>query len=350
MRLFSAVCLVISGMSAVAAQMSFDFSKTPVGETPVGFESILTGEGRLGKWKVVMAEVTPLLVPLSPQAPRTAVKAVLTQADHDPTDERFPILAYGAEEFGDFALTTRLRITGGEKEQMGGIAFRLQDSDNFYVVRISALGQNIRFYKVVGGLRGRLIGPSLSISTNTWHELTIKCQGNEIICSLDGKVVMPPLQDTSFGKGRIGFWTKSDSICQFAGATIVYTPTIPLSKQILEASLEKYPRVVDLQLYTLASEGNTTYVAAGKHPEDVGLQGGKAELGALRDADIYFGKTKKTAIVVMPVRDRNGDPVAAARIVIDSFPGQTENNAIARVKPIIKLMQKQVQTSQDPFK
>lgn len=350
MRLFGLVSLLIPAIVAVGAEMSFDFSATPPGEAPKGFESILAGEGRPGKWEVIKAEVPSLLAPVSPQAPKTAVMPVLTQSDHDPTDERFPILVYGEEEFGDFVLTTRLRILGGDKEQMGGIAFRLQDAENFYVVRISAAGQNVRFYKVVAGVRGRFFGPSVPISTNVWYDLAIGCEGNEISFTLNGKVIMPPLQDTSFGKGKVGFWTKSDSICQFAGASIVYTPTVPLSKQLLEAALEKYPRVVDLMLYTLENDGDTASVVASKNPNNVGSKGGTAESGALRDADIYVGKGKKTVTVVMPVRDRNGDPVAAARIVIDSFPGQTENNAIVRAKPIVNLMERHLQTTRDPFR
>jgi hypothetical protein len=118
----------------------------------------------------------------------------------------------------------------------------------------------------------------------------------------------------------------------------------------LEAVLEKYPRVVDLRLYTFADEGDTARVVAAKNPGDVGKTGDKAEAGAIHNAEIFFGKAKKTVTVVMPVRDRNGDPVAAARIVMDKFPGQTENSAISRARPIVKLMERQVQMSPEPFR
>jgi hypothetical protein len=225
----------------------------------------------------------------------------------------------------------------------------LQDAENFYVIRVSALGQNLRFYKVVTGFRGKLIGPSMNLVTNEWYELTIQCRGNEIVCSLNGSQVMPPIQDTSFARGKIAFWTKSDSVCQFDGVRIAYTPTVPLSKQVLNAALAKFSRVVDLRLYTPAQNGQGTTVAASKHPEDEGLPGGEAEEGAIRDANISVGKGKGTVTVVMPVRDRNGDPQAAAYVVMDSFPGQTDNNAVVRAKPIIKLMEGMVQSSQDPL-
>ncbi len=349
MRWLSLICLVVVGFAAPAAVLTLDFRETPVGTTPKDFAPLLAGEGRPGSWTVIQAEVAPAMTPMSQEAPQTSVKPVLTQTDYDPTDERFPMLAYTREEFADFTLTTRFRILGGDKEQMAGIAFRLQDAENFYVIRVSALGQNLRFYKVVTGFRGKLIGPSMNLVTNEWYELTIQCRGNEIVCSLNGSQVMPPIQDTSFARGKIAFWTKSDSVCQFDGVRIAYTPTVPLSKQVLNAALAKFSRVVDLRLYTPAQNGQGTTVAASKHPEDEGLPGGEAEEGAIRDANISVGKGKGTVTVVMPVRDRNGDPQAAAYVVMDSFPGQTDNNAVVRAKPIIKLMEGMVQSSQDPL-
>jgi hypothetical protein len=46
----------------------------------------------------------------------------------------------------------------------------------------------------------------------------------------------------------------------------------------------------------------------------------------------------------MPLRDRNGDPIAATRLVMESFAGQTQQNALARARPIVKEMQARVQS------
>lgn len=350
MRWLCVAGLLAGLLASEAAELVFDFGTTSKGGSPEGFKAILAGEGRPGSWAVVRATVPSALETLSAHAPQTSIRPVLTQTDTDPTDERFPMLVYSGEEFGDFTLTTRIRILGGEKEQMAGVAFRLQDERNFYVVRVSALGQNVRFYKVAEGLRGRIIGPSIPVATNEWIELSVRCQGNEIFCSVNGSLVMPPLQDTSFSKGRVAFWTKSDSVCQFDGARITYTPTIPISRQLLDAALKKYSRVIDLRLYTPGEGAGGTTVVAGKDPEDVGQAGGEAELGALQDGNSYVGKSEGRVTVVMPVRDRNGDPVVAARVVMESFPGQTDNNALIRARPIVELMEKMILTTQDPIR
>ncbi len=91
---------------------------------------------------------------------------------------------------------------------MAGIAFRIQDENNFYVLRASALGNSFRFYKVVQGERSAPIGPQINIPGGAWHEMTVVCKGNQIRCSLNGKELIPALTDNSFPAGKIGFWTK----------------------------------------------------------------------------------------------------------------------------------------------
>ena len=101
-----------------------------------------------------------MLPPIATGAPVVARKAVLAQLAQDPTDEHFPLLIYEGETITDFTLTTRFKTVNGVVEQMAGIAFRIQNETNYYVVRASSLGNNVRFYKVVNGQRGPLIGPA----------------------------------------------------------------------------------------------------------------------------------------------------------------------------------------------
>src|SRR5262249_46959414 len=146
-----------------AAERKFDFSEFHQDQAPPGFRSTLTGKGQPGEWKVILANVAPLLPPLGTQAPPNTKQPVLAQLAKDPTDEHFPLLIYEAEKFGDFTLTTRFKTVAGVMEQMAGIAFRLQNESNYYVVRASSLGNTFRFYKVLDGHRGPPVGPDLAI-------------------------------------------------------------------------------------------------------------------------------------------------------------------------------------------
>lgn len=349
MRKLSFGLVLVLSLSAYGAEIKINFSDFPANETPPGFHSALAGGGKSGDWKVIMDETPSAFAPMTPQggqSPATTQHAVLAQLSQDPTDERFPILIYEKENFDNFKLATRFKIVSGVAEQMAGMVFRYQNSSNFYVIRASALGHNIRFYKVVNGLRGNLIGPEMDITTNVWHTLDIQCQGNQIICQLDDRLVMPPLNDNTFADGKIGFWTKSDAVSYFGDTIIDYTPRVPMAQSIVDGMMQKYPRLMKLRIYTLNDKGEPEIIASNDKKE-VGTQGMDAEKGAIRTGTLYFGRGKGFVVVTMPLSDRNGDPVAAVRVESPSFFGETQDIAVDHARELVKEMQKQVVSGQD---
>jgi 3-keto-disaccharide hydrolase len=347
-KLFFGLAFMLA-LPVFGAEIKIDFSKFPTGETPAGFHSVLYGGGKPGVWKVIMDEIPSAFAPLTPQAGRTAIltqHAVLAQLSQDPTDERFPILVYDKEIFRNFKLTTRFKIVSGVAEQMAGIVFRYQNSSNFYVIRASALGHNVRFYKVVNGLRGNLLGPEMDISTNVWHTLSVQCQGNQFMFWFDGQLVMPALNDNTFAEGKIGFWTMSDAVSYFGDTTITYTPRVPMAQTLVNNMMEKYPRILKLRIYTLNDKGGPQIIAS-NHEQDIGQPGTNAEKGAITSGTVFFGRGKGNVAVTMPLTDRNGNPVAAVRVELRSFFGETQDTAVTRARIIVDKMQARVLSLQD---
>lgn len=329
--------------SATAAELTFDFSAVPAKQIPPGFTNVLAGKGKLGEWRVITDEFPSALPALNEKAPTMTQRSVLGQFSFEVTDEHFPILLYDRETFTDFTLTTRFKLVDGVVEQMAGIVFRVQDEKNFYVIRASGLGNNVRFYKMVAGLRSTPIGPELPVPRGVWHELKIECQGNRIRAWLNGQEAIPPLTDTSFAAGKIGFWTKSDAISYFTDTQIIYTPRETLAQVLVRDTVTKNPRLVGLKIYLLDEQGEPR-VAASQDLKEVGTGGGDAEKQAIVGGKISYGKGKTTVAVVQPLRDRNGEPIAAVRVTMKSFPGQTEQSALQRALPIVKGMQARVAT------
>src|SRR5262245_49724280 len=248
--------------SSFGAEQKFDFGSWTNGQPPPNFRSIISGKGKPGEWKVVMDELPPLLPPLSPGVASHSKQAVLAQLSQDPTDERFPILIYQDEMYADFRLTTRFKTVSGKVEQMAGVVFRLQNETNFYVLRASSIGNNFRFYKVVNGQRGTIIGPETPIPKDTWHELAVECKGNQISCLLDGKPVIPTLTDSTFSSGKIGFWTKSDSVSYFSDTKITYTPREPGAQALVRDITTTYSRLLGLKVFVLDKDKTSTRLIA----------------------------------------------------------------------------------------
>src|SRR5262249_7882546 len=156
----------------------------------------------------------------------------------------------------------KFKTVGGEKERMAGIAFRIQNETNYYVVRASSLGNTLRFYKVINGERGTVIGPETPIASGQWHELTVECKGNQIRCLLDGQELIPTLIDNTFQRGKVGFWTKSDSISYFSDAKVVYTPRQVPAQKFVQEICKRYPRLLGLKIAIPSGDPPTLRVIA----------------------------------------------------------------------------------------
>lgn len=325
-------------LPAPAAELVLSFGDSPSDQIPPGFTNVVAGKGEPGIWRVVMDEIPSAFAPLTDKAPAVSRRAVLAQLSMDVTDEHFPMLVYTKETFDDFTLTTKFKLVEGVSEQMAGVVFRYQDEKNFYIMRASGFGSNVRFYKVVDGQRSLPIGPSLPVPKRVWQELKIDCRGSKITGWINGELVIPELMDTSFRSGKIGFWTKSDAVSHFTDTRINYTPRESPAQVLVRDTMAKYTRLEGLKIYMLDENGEPRVVAS-KDENEVGEAGGETEKSVITAGRIYYGKGKETVSVMQPLRDRNGDPIAAVRLTMDSFAGQTEQSALQRALPIVKSMQ-----------
>ena len=322
------VALLGSLAGARAAELSLDFSGQPDGPPPAQFRPALTGGGAPPDWRIVNVDAPSALPALPGQAPPMTRESVLAQLSEDRTDERFPLLIYQPEVFGDFTATLRFRTVSGRTEQMAGLAFRLVDERNYYVIRVSSLGNNVRFYKFVDGVRSEPIGPAVKVPLGDWHTLQVICKGNSIRALLDDKEVIPTLTDQSFVRGKLALWTKSDAVSHFAKLRIEYDLVRTLPQRLVEKARDEYPRLLAVTVY--AREDGVAKSVASTEPSLVGKPGTDAEEMALKDGKASAGTAKDHCIAVFPLRDRNGDPLFALRLKMRTFGGQTESNVAAR--------------------
>jgi len=342
------LCLapVLSAFTLAGAERYLDFSGAKLNEPPAGFRSTVAGEGRPGEWKIIEdnSSAQATLTNVIPSV--TVRRQVLAQLSRDTADEHFPLLIFEGETFGDFTLTTRFKTVAGSVEQMAGIAFRIQDEKNYYVVRASSLGKSFRFYEVIEGVRRAPIGPEIEIPGGVWHELAVDCKGNQIRCSLNQKELFA-VNNNTFSEGKVGFWTKSDSVSYFGDTKIVYTPRETLAVVLVRQALKKHPRLLGLKIYGTTGARKDIHVLASSDANELGEPAGKVEQDVVARDVVYCGLEKKETLVTLPLHDRNGDPVAAVRVILQPFPGQTEQAALARARPIVKEMEKRVRSAKD---
>jgi hypothetical protein len=180
-----------------------DFESATVGALPPGITGALTGSGAAAAW-IVLEDAT------APAGPK-----VLAQTSTDKTDYRFPLAIFDAPVAADVDVGVRFRPVGGEVDRAAGIAIRLKDRNNYYVVRANALEDNIRLYRMVGGQRTQFAGTSAKVPSDKWQELRLTARGSRFEVFLEGKSLFSATDTAFTSAGRVALWTKADSVTYF---------------------------------------------------------------------------------------------------------------------------------------
>ena len=206
--------LATSTVVGYAASRTFDFNGDVAGQPPKGFVFGHTGKvGAPGTW-VVQAEGT---------------NQYLAQTGADATRSRFPVAVVTDISAVDLDASVRFRPVSGRVDQAAGLVWRYQDEDNYYMVRANALEDNVVLYKVERGRRtdlplkgaGRTYGKAADVPAGQWSTLRVVATGPRFEVSLNG-VGLYEVEDATFtAAGRVGVWTKADSVTHFDELTIV---------------------------------------------------------------------------------------------------------------------------------
>jgi hypothetical protein len=196
---------------------SSDFESDEPGAVPLGFSTARTGRGDPGEW-VVREEIDP-----------PSSRRVVAQISDDSTNYRLPLLVYDDLTATDVDLSVRFKPVSGKVDQGAGIVWRYRDEANYYVVRANALEDNVVAYKVENGKRsnigvkgaGSSYGVKTAIPSGQWSSLRVVADGDLFEIYWNGRKVFE-VEDATFAEaGRVGLWTKADSVTYFDDLTLM---------------------------------------------------------------------------------------------------------------------------------
>jgi hypothetical protein len=194
---------------AAGKQFAHNFDGDTPGQLPPKFHSALTGRGKPGNWMV--------------QAERSAPSQsnVLAQTAEDKTDYRFPVAIADEGSFRDLDLSVKYKAISGTADRACGLVFRFKDANNYYVLRANALEDNFNLYRVLDGRRTEIEGSRAKVTAGEWHELRVEAVGDKFTCYFDGLKKIEATDDTFKDAGKIGLWTKADSVSYFDDLRVI---------------------------------------------------------------------------------------------------------------------------------
>ena len=197
-----AVILIALAVAIALAQgMKLDFEKDEVGKAPSGFSFALTGQGKAGVWIVRKDD--------------QAHGNVLVQTDADTTDYRFPVAVYDSVTARDVDLSVQFKALSGKGDQGAGLVWRYRDQNNYYITRCNALEDNCTIYHVVNGRRVAFLNQNVKVASNVWHTLGVEAVGDHFVVTYDSRKVLDARDTTFKDAGKVGLWTKADSVIAF---------------------------------------------------------------------------------------------------------------------------------------
>ena len=127
----------------------------------------------------------------------------------------FPWCVRPEAALADGYVEVKFKPISGREDQAGGVMWRWQDSDNYYVARANALENNVSLYYTAGGRRNTLKYVDAPVPGNTWHTLRVEFAGKRIRVILDGKPYIELDDEHIKAAGAVGVWTKADSVTAF---------------------------------------------------------------------------------------------------------------------------------------
>ena len=196
--------LTASLLAAEDKEGNFRLSKDDIGKVPSGWKADKTGKGEGSIWKVVADDTAPSKTGLA-----------LAQTAESPGNV-FNLCVADEPSLKDVEVMVAFKAVKGQKDQGGGIVWRYQDANNYYIARMNPLEDNYRVYKVLAGKRIQLdTKEGLKIPAGEWHTLKIKMAGDRIECFLDGKKQLDTKDDAIQKAGKVGLWTKADAQSHF---------------------------------------------------------------------------------------------------------------------------------------
>ena len=134
------------------------------------------------------------------------------------TKNAFNVIVAPSGPYSDVDVSVKFDPLSGKEDASGGIVFRFNDG-KYYVVRANGLENNFRLYYYDRGRRQLASASMKAPPLGQWHMLRVIAIGDHIQAWLDGTLYLDH-RDSRFKSGRVGLWTKADSITAFSDLTV----------------------------------------------------------------------------------------------------------------------------------
>ena len=127
----------------------------------------------------------------------------------------FPVCLKNDTNLKDGFVEVKFKPVAGKEDQAGGVIWRVQDANNYYIARANALEDNVTIYHTINGKRVAFKNINTKVTSGVWHTLRVDFEGNKFTVRFDGKIMIEAADESFKEAGKVGLWTKADSVTLF---------------------------------------------------------------------------------------------------------------------------------------
>src|SRR6059036_369994 len=152
MKAWLLIIMAATIATALAAAETVNFDNMKTGGPPPDWTATQTGSGA-AKWTVDKDNSAP------------SRPNVLKQSGQ----ATFPVCFKNDTSIKDGFVEVKFKPIAGKEDQAGGVIWRLQDGNNYYIARANALENNVTIYHTINGHRTEKKRIKTTVATNQWH-------------------------------------------------------------------------------------------------------------------------------------------------------------------------------------
>ena len=198
MRALTTAALATKMLASMALAQTVNFDNLKTGAPPPGWTATKTGSGS-AKWTIEKDDTAP------------SKPNVLKQSGV----ATYPVCFKEDTSVKDGFVEVKFKAISGKEDQAAGVVWRLKDANNYYIARANALEDNVTIYHTINGRRTEKKRTNMKVASNTWHTIRVDFAGNHFTVTHDGQKAIEWDDETFKDAGKVGVWTKADSVTLF---------------------------------------------------------------------------------------------------------------------------------------
>lgn len=208
-KLFYSISLIAVITGTLYAQSSSKISSSSASPAKGWISAYTNRENDFPRWEILNRE--------SDSLSKYIFRLLKTEAHWS----EFNLCYTNKIRFLNGSISVTFRADSGHEDQGGGIVWRVEDKNNYYIARYNPLEDNLCLYYVKNAHRRLLKEVSIILEDKPWHTMKIVQRKSHYQVYLDSKMVLQGNDSTFVDAGGIGLWTKADALTTFKNLRVI---------------------------------------------------------------------------------------------------------------------------------